>query len=51
MNSFHHVSHGVLELFHWMAERGEPKKTSQKAMAWSSVACRELAALAMVKEV
>jgi hypothetical protein len=32
-NSFHQSSQGVLALVHLIAERGEPKRRSQKAMA------------------
>jgi len=47
--SFHQSSHGVLALDHLMADRGEAKRRSQKAIACSRAACFELPAFAMVK--
>jgi hypothetical protein len=48
-NSFHQSNHGVLALVHLIADRGELKRRSQKAMACSRAACFEFPALAIVK--
>jgi hypothetical protein len=47
--SFHQSSHGVFVLFHLMADNGESKRMSQKAMAWSRAACLEVPVLLIVK--